>query len=165
MIWQTKFLSCWLLLFCFAPLPTQAAAADSGPESGVLLCETGEGDAGAWFERALNEDRPAKLTIHASSSASLWQAEVYSDDYIRSYLKALKEVKVAEIPLADGLWDDAPGVRYAFHMPDGSVKTFVFQEGRVCVYPQSNGNDRVYPVIGRGGMDFLLGVYGVQPLH
>ena len=160
-----KLLSVWLLIYCFVPVPAQGAAVNSGQESSVLLSEVGDGDIGAWFERALNNDRPWKLMIHVCAEASLWNAEIYSNDHIRSYLKALRGVEVVEIPLEDGLWDDALEIGYAFYMPDGSEKTFIFQEGRVCIYPQNNGNDLAFPVIGRGGMDYFLGVYGVQSFY
>jgi len=160
-----KGLSVGLLIFCFVPAPAQGAAVNNSREPSVLLSEAGDGDIGAWFERALDHDRPWKLMIHVCAESSIWNAEIYSNDHIRSYLKALKEVEVVEIPLEDGLWDDALEIRYVFTMSDGSEKTFAFQEGRVCIYPQNNGNDVVFPVIGRGGMDYFLGVYGVQWFH
>ena len=162
MRWFLKILSVWFLIFCCMPAPTQGVAGGNNPESIVLLADVGDGDIGAWFERALGSDRPWKLAIHVLEETSVWSAEIYSNDHIRSYLKALRDIEVVEVPLKDGLWDDAMEISYAFDMPDGSIKTFVFQEGRVCIDPQHDAHDLVYPVTGTGGIDFLLGVYGVQ---
>ena len=159
---RMKLLSIWLLILCFELTLAQGTAGDSALEPIVSLSEAGDGDIGAWFERALNNDRPCKLEIHVSAETSVWNAEIYSNDHIRLYLKALKGVGVVKIPLEEGLWFDALEITYVFHMLDGSEKMFIFQEGRVCIDPQYNENDQVYAVIGTGGMDYFLGVYGVQ---
>jgi hypothetical protein len=150
------------LLITLSAVSVQDAAGEDNPEPVVLLSKVGAGDIGVWFERALNNDRPRKLVIHVRAETSIWDASIYSNDHIRLYLKALKEVEVVEISPTDGLWDDALEVTYTFHMTDGNDMTFLFQEGRVCINPQNNEHDLIYPVIGTGGMDYLLGVYGIQ---
>jgi len=142
-----------VLAATLSAVPALGAARDSGPESTTMLPALGDGEIGAWFERALNDHPPWMLEVSADEETHLWDAAVYDDVHIRSYLYALEEVEVGQ-PLQSGMWDDALTMTYTFHMRDGCVKTFLFQEDRVCVDPQQNKNDVVYAVIEKEGMEY-----------
>jgi len=143
----------WMLAAALSAVPDLSAARGGGPESIALLLELEDGDTGAWMERALDDDPPWMLEVRADGETHLWDAIVYDEVHIRSYLYALEEVEVGQ-PIPSGMRDDAPTMAYTFHMRDGSVKTFLFQEGRVCVDPRQNENDAVYAVIEKEGTEY-----------
>ena len=97
--------------------------------------------------------RPWLLVVSVDEEAHLWDAVVYAEARILSYLYALWETEVGQ-PLQEGIWDDALTMTYTFHMRDGSTQTFLFQEDGVCINPQQNENDVVYAVIKKEGMDY-----------
>ena len=140
------------LLLCLTLTQAQASGEDSGSGSITLLFEAGGADTRAWFERALSEDPPKMLIVWADEETHLWDAEIYDKDRIRSYLHALEAVEV-DVSRQVGMWDDALTMTYTFHMRDGGSKTFLLQEGRVCVDPRQVPGDVVYPVVGAGGME------------
>jgi len=142
-----------VLVVSLGALAAQGAAGDRSREPAALLFDVCGADHLAWFERALSEDPPWMLEVRADEETHLWDAAVYDEVHIRSYLYALEEVEVGR-PLQEGMWDDALTMTYTFHMRDGSVKAFLFQEGRVCADPQHNENDRVYAVIEKEGMEY-----------
>jgi len=141
------------LAVILSAMAVQSAAGDGGQESAALLFDVCGADNLAWHERALSGDPPWMLEVSADEETHLWDAVVCDEVHIRSYLYALKEVEVGQ-PLQEGMWCDAPTMTYTFHMRDGSVKTFLFQENRVCIDPQQNENDVVYAVIEKEGMEY-----------
>ena len=93
----------------------------------------------------MERELPWALTICADEETHLWRVDISADYFIRSYLYTLEAV---EVDISRRVWtaEDVLTMTYIFHMRDGSSKSILFQENMVCVDPQQNESDVIYPL-------------------
>jgi len=141
-----------VLLMTFIPIVGLGFVIGSAAESIVPLFDAFGEEALAWLSRAVEDDPPISLTVSADGETRYWSAEIIDNNHIRSYLNAMEAMEVnsayQQLP-----YEGALTMTYAFHMRDGSTRTILFQAGMAGFDLRSDVGDKVFPVVGAGGME------------